>query len=330
MKFNYFFFIIIFNAYIVNVFASNPDTSKNDKAKTEIQYISISFFNNFRINPALTGIQGNPVFSLEAGIDKPLRTYGDFYRPQFYSFMFDAAMSKKKNFGAGLYINDYKGGAIQNLSIGLTASKNFNLIKYNSDSTFHKLRIGISFEYNILGFSFGGITTGDMIDPRYGFVYNTWEHMPCDLNKRYINFSAGLWYHNPILYCGFAVDNITQPNIALYTASIIPREFIISTGGKIKVSGKFSLHPLFNISIINGYKGKYNSYTPAVLCSYILKYNAGLSYMDLNKIGIHAGCVLAKHLTLLATCAFSTNTDIYPFGSLSYLGGKMHFDFKNK
>lgn len=310
----------------MHVYAINPDTSKIDTIKTEIQDLSISFFNNFRLNPALTGINSGPSLVLEAGIDKPLKTHGQFNQPQLYSFLFDVAIGERRNFAFGIYVNEAKGGAIVNPSTGLAVSGTFDLS--GSNSFYHKLRIGASIEYDQIGFSYEGITSGDMIDPMYGFIYSTNETKPGDLNKQYINLSSGLWYHNTLLYCGFAVHNITQPNISIYSVSIIPREFIISSGGNIKISKKFSLHPSFNISIIDRFKGKLNSYTPAIICSYHKKYNAGFSYMDLNKIGIHAGCILAKHLTLIATCAFSTNADLYQFGTLSYLGGKIQYHFK--
>jgi type IX secretion system PorP/SprF family membrane protein len=329
MRLWYFFFIIIIFIADFNVSASNSDTVKTDTTKTEIQDFTYSFFNNFKLNPSITGIHGEFDFELEAGIDKPLRTYGDFYQPQYYSFLFDVAIGKKRKLALGLFLNEAKGGAIENLSGGFAVSKTFYLSKNKSDSAFHKLSVGVSTEYNIVSFAWDKITFGDMIDPRYGFVYNTQETKPGSLSKQFINFSAGIWYNNPLVYCGFSVHNITQPNLSLYSASIIPREFYISSGGNLKLSKQFSLHPSFNVSIIKGFKGKLNSYSPAIICSYHQKYIAGFSYMDLNKIAIHTGCAFAKHLELFVTCAFSTNADLYQFGTLSYLGGKLQYNIKN-
>ncbi|MFH0865712.1 MAG: type IX secretion system membrane protein PorP/SprF [Bacteroidota bacterium] len=328
MKFRYCFFIFIFlNAIFFNISANNPDTSKTDTSKTEIRDFSYSFFSNFKSNPALTGIQGGQTLSNEAGINNPLRAFGNFYHPQFYSFLFDAAFGKKRNFATGIFVNEAKGGAIENPSAGLAVSKTFNLS--GSNSFYHKLIVGASIEYNIVHLSYDTLTFGDMINPLYGFIYYTQETKPSSLNRQFVNFSAGLWYHNPVFYLGLSARNLNQPNVSQFALSVIPMELYFSSGGKLKLSKQFSLHPSFNVTVIKGYKGKLNSYSPAVICSYRQKYNLGLSYMDLNKIGIHAGFVLVKHLTLLATCAFSTNADLYQFGTLSYLGGKMQYNFKN-
>jgi hypothetical protein len=322
MKFKKYFFIVIFSlASIFQTFGNNPDS-----AVTKIADYSISFFNNSKINPALTGITGKCNFSLEAGIDKPLIANSDLYRPQSYSFLSDGSFGKKRNMAIGLFINETKGGAFENSSIGLSVSKNFNLIQNRSKYYYHKLRVGIAIELSRFVILYDDLTYGDMINPRYGFVCLTNETKPASLGKNYFNFSAGFWYHNPFIYLGLSAININEPSIGTFSVSKIPMEFILSLGGNIKVSNQIMIHPSINGTVINGFKGKLNSYTPAIICSYREKYNAGLSFMDLNKIGIHAGCVFAKHFNLLATCAFSTNTDLYQLGTIGYLGGEIQYN----
>jgi type IX secretion system PorP/SprF family membrane protein len=328
MNFRYFFFVIaIFIISNFSVSANNSDTLKKDTLKTTIQDFSHSFFNSSTLNPAYTGISGVQNFILEAGIDKPLKTDDMLYCAQFYSIMFDLSIGRKRNFAIGINLDETKGGAFVNNSLGFSVSKNINIYENKATSGFHRLRIGITAEYRQFAFDVNRMTYGDMIDPRYGFIYYTMETKPSELSKGTVNFSTGIWYHNPYFYFGLSTLNVTQPNNAFFTVSKIPMEINVSSGGNVILSNDLSLHPSINSTIIKGYNGKFNSYSPAIMCSYLQKYDAGLSYMDLNKIGIHAGCVLAKHLTLLASCAFSTNTDLYQFGTLGYLGGKILYNF---
>lgn len=318
---NFCFLIIFFITSSTSAFAD-----KSDSVITKIKDASLFFFNDFKLNPALTGIKGGQNIALKAGIDKPLISYGDFYRPQLYSFLYDGSFGKRKHFATGLYFDEEKEGAIVNNSIGISFSGNLDISKA---TFYHNIRIGFSIAYAQMSIDFDKLVWGDQIDPRYGFIYYTQETRPSSLTKRTLNFSAGMWYNNPVFYCGFAVQNITQPNMSLFSVSKIPAEFIISSGGNIQLSDQIMLHPSFNASLLKGFKGNLNSYSPAVICTYRQKYNAGLSFMDLNKIGIHVGFTFVKHFTLLATCAFSTNTDLYQFGTIGYMGGKIQFNFNN-
>lgn len=54
------------------------------------------------------------------------------------------------------------------------------------------------------------LTFGDMIDPRYGFIYETQELRPNE-NKNFWDFSAGILGYSNRYYGGVAVNHITEP-----------------------------------------------------------------------------------------------------------------------
>ncbi len=55
------------------------------------------------------------------------------------------------------------------------------------------------------------LTFGDMIDPRYGFVYQTQEIQPRD-RRSFLDLSAGILGYSNVIYAGVAVNHLTQPD----------------------------------------------------------------------------------------------------------------------
>lgn len=83
------------------------------------------------------------------------------------------------------------------------------------------------------------LSFGDMIDPRYGFVYQTLEQRPADLNRSFVDFSAGIVGYSDLVYGGVAIDHLTQPDEA----------FIVSGGSELPM--KLTAH--FGAMIPIGY-----------------------------------------------------------------------------
>ena len=54
------------------------------------------------------------------------------------------------------------------------------------------------------------LTFGDMIDPRFGFIYQTQETRPNE-NKSFWDFSAGILGYSNRYYGGVAVNHLTEP-----------------------------------------------------------------------------------------------------------------------
>ena len=76
------------------------------------------------------------------------------------------------------------------------------------------------------------LTFGDMIDPRYGFIYQTKE-VPGPTSKSGVDFSAGMLGFSKLYYFGFAVHHLTQPDEGLIGTSKLPRKFTGHAGAVI-------------------------------------------------------------------------------------------------
>lgn len=98
--------------------------------------------------------------------------------------------------GEGGIINSYSASAMY--SFKLKVAQNFNL------------RFALQASYDYRGLNWEKLTFGDMIDPKYGFVYNTQEQYP---GKEYLNIhsfdmAAGFLGYTPHLYFGLAVHHM--------------------------------------------------------------------------------------------------------------------------
>lgn len=83
------------------------------------------------------------------------------------------------------------------------------------------------------------LTFGDMIDPKYGFIYTTKE----DQNRAvvsYPDFSAGVLGFSKRFYAGFAVFHLAEPDEAfIYSGSPLPMKYTGHAGAVIPLSGRY-------------------------------------------------------------------------------------------
>jgi len=107
-------------------------------------------------------------------------------------------------------------------SYKLDVSNNFS-IKAGFQATYFQNRI-----------DWEKLTFGDMIDPKYGFIWNTSEIRP-DPRKGAIDFSAGFLGYSENFYMGFAVHHLTEPDAAFYGVSKLPRKYTGHLGGVINL-----------------------------------------------------------------------------------------------
>jgi type IX secretion system PorP/SprF family membrane protein len=78
------------------------------------------------------------------------------------------------------------------------------------------------------------LTFGDMIDPRYGFVYSTQETRPNE-SRSYIDMAAGIVGYTSQFYGGFAVHHLTEPDEAfiVQNSSKLPMKMTAHAGALI-------------------------------------------------------------------------------------------------
>ena len=80
---------------------------------------------------------------------------------------------------------------------------------------------------------------GDMIDPKYGFIYNTLEVKNKEINS-YPDFSAGVLGFSKRFYAGFAVFHLTEPEEGfLFTGSPLPMKYTGHAGAVVPLDGRY-------------------------------------------------------------------------------------------
>jgi type IX secretion system PorP/SprF family membrane protein len=94
-------------------------------------------------------------------------------------------------------------------------------------------KIGFQGTYVQKKYDFSTLTFGDMIDPRYGFVFTTRDNLASD-TKPYADFSSGILIYSSSIYGGVAVHHLTQPNES-FTDGVaeLPMKFTVHGGAVI-------------------------------------------------------------------------------------------------
>jgi type IX secretion system PorP/SprF family membrane protein len=94
------------------------------------------------------------------------------------------------------------------------------------------IKMGLQASYFQKKLDWSKLTFNDMIDPRYGFVYNTNDKANRETTGG-ADFSAGILAYGEKFFAGFAVHHLTQPNEAFISVSKLPRRYTFHAGGII-------------------------------------------------------------------------------------------------
>ena len=137
--------------------------------------------------------------------------------------------------GLGLLVlNDKAGeGTLTTTSVSGMYSYQLNVTREFS------VRFGMQGTYVMKKVDWDKLTFGDMIDPRYGFIYQTQEVRPNE-NKNFWDFSAGIVGYSSQYYGGIAVNHITEPEefyIKAADGSKLPMKITAHIGAIIPIAG---------------------------------------------------------------------------------------------
>lgn len=188
------------------------------------------FSNPLYLNPAFAGANngGCPTASLNyrdqwPGIGRTYVTY-----TASYSQHVDALGG-----GLGVLVMQDKTGT-GNLNT-LHASLMYSyLLEVNRDFT---IKAGFEASYRTLQLDWSRLTFGDMIDPTYGFIYNTNEDIVNNEdNVSFPDFSAGFLGYTENMYFGFAAHHLTQPDQGFISVSHLPTKYTAHIGGNFAIS----------------------------------------------------------------------------------------------
>ena len=136
--------------------------------------------------------------------------------------------------GLGLIImNDKAGNGTLNTST-FSGIYSYNL---NINRNF-SIRAGLQATYFQEKLDWDKLTFGDMIDPRYGYVFPTQEVRPAE-KRGFADFSAGIIGYSSKVYGGFAVHHITEPDQAFIVegSSPLPRKYTVHVGALLPLRG---------------------------------------------------------------------------------------------
>jgi len=208
-------------------------------------YFSQFYANPLYLNPAMAGTAWCPRFVSN-------------YRNQFPSFpgsfvTYSASYDQHvESIGGGVGVNVLHDRA----GDGILTTTNINLMYSYHSPINRRLSIRSALQVGYFQKSLDGtrLTFGDMIDPRYGFIYETQEsaqNLPNnpDINKGGLDFAAGVLAYSKKFYGGFAVHHLIEPEEALIgVKSKLPRKLTAHVGALIPLERDFkdaSISPNF-------------------------------------------------------------------------------------
>ena len=188
------------------------------------------YSNPLYLNPAFAGANNNgcPTANLNyrdqwPGIGRTYITYSASYDQHV-----DALGG-----GIGILVHQDQAGAgnLNTLNASLIYSY---LLEVNRDLTF---KVGFETSYKSLSLDWSNLTFGDQIDPTYGFIYATQEHIVNNpKHVSYPDFSTGFLGYTENMYFGFAAHHLTQPDQGFISVSHLPRKYTAHIGGQFPIS----------------------------------------------------------------------------------------------
>ncbi len=197
------------------------------------------YANPLYLNPAFAGSAKCPRFNLNYRNQWPALKQTYITTSASYDQHFDGI-----NGGLGLLVlNDKAGeGTISTTNISAMYAYQLNVNRKFS------MRFGLQGSYVQKKLDWEKLTFGDMIDPRYGFVYQTQEVRPKE-TRSYVDFSGGVLAYTSKVYGGLAVAHMTQPDEAFIVkgSSKLPMKITAHIGALLPVGDTYS-----------GYRGKAN------------------------------------------------------------------------
>ncbi|MFM7216390.1 MAG: type IX secretion system membrane protein PorP/SprF [Bacteroidota bacterium] len=187
------------------------------------------YANPLYLNPAFAGAQRCPRVCLNYRNQWPALT-GNFIS---YTASYDQHVDPIGGLGL-IVMNDKAGEAT------LTTTSVSGIYSYQLNVTREfSIRAGFQASYFQKKVDWDKLTFGDMIDPRYGFVYQTQEIRP-NQNRSFWDFSAGLLGYSNNFYGGVAVNHLTEPQefyIKEAPGSELPMKITAHAGAIIPLGG---------------------------------------------------------------------------------------------
>ena len=187
------------------------------------------YANPLYLNPAFAGAQRCPRVCLNYRNQWPALT-GTFVT---YTASYDQHVDPIG--GLGLLVLQDKAGEST-----LTTTNVSGIYSYQLNVTREfSIRLGLQGTYAQKRVDWNKLTFGDMIDPRYGFIYETQEQRPNE-TRNFWDFSSGIVAYSNRYYGGVAVHHMTEPQEFFITeapGSKLPMKITAHAGAIIPIAG---------------------------------------------------------------------------------------------
>lgn len=191
------------------------------------------------LNPALTGCFISPVVSVSERIQWPKLT-GTFktVTASYHQLV------RILHGGLGFYFMYDNAGemTMETSRLNLSYAAHFEI----NDQ--FKLRVGVTGGYVKRTIDWDKLTFGDLIDPRYGFIYPITTERPPS-SKAFYDCGIGIVAYTKKIYFGFAADHLNQPDesfIRPAPGSRLPMKLIVNAGADFQIGstdGRISISP---------------------------------------------------------------------------------------
>jgi type IX secretion system PorP/SprF family membrane protein len=100
------------------------------------------------------------------------------------------------------------------------------------------IKAGFEASYRMISLDWDDLTFGDMIHPKYGFIYDTQENKDGNnpTGVSFPDFSTGFIGYSENLFFGLSAHHLTQPNQGFISESQLPTKLTAHIGGNIPLS----------------------------------------------------------------------------------------------
>jgi type IX secretion system PorP/SprF family membrane protein len=186
---------------------------------------SQAYANRLYLNPALTGVENNPLVYAQYRNQWPALSANFVTTTVAYD-----QKIKSINSGIGfIAMHDAAGRTLTQTSLGV----NYSYEMVVGDS----IRISTGTQV-LLGYKqvdWDKMTFGDMIDPRQGFIFQTGDVIK-SRNRTFLDLAAGVAVQWHGLFLGGAVHHINRPDVSMVLGeSILPMRYTLHLGYNFRI-----------------------------------------------------------------------------------------------
>ncbi|MBQ1780319.1 MAG: type IX secretion system membrane protein PorP/SprF [Bacteroidales bacterium] len=192
------------------------------KVSAQDPHFSQFYANPLYLNPAFAGTNVCPRITAHFRDQWP-NIHGTYLT---YSASYDQHFDKLAGGIGVLFMGDHQGqGTINTYAASIIYSYKLKVTRKFS------MRFALQATFQQKSLNWDKLTFGDMIDPKYGFVYETNETAPAKQSKAIADFSAGFIGYTKNFYFGLAVNHVTRPYEGFISVSRLPIKWTAHVGG---------------------------------------------------------------------------------------------------